>query len=385
MTNIYNFTAKAVRTIPSPSQEGVTTYFAYINFRDLPDNLPLEVNPREPKMTTNVGKTLKEAVESSDTDFDINNRGIVLVAKGFKFDTSKSMITLDLGNDPKEFGILDGGHTYTAIKEKRDALNDDINKYVRLEIIVGENLTVSRIADARNTSANVSDEALLELDDKFDFIKEAVKNESYAKDIAFKDNSPERLRVNELLKLIYIYNVYEFTTANEIPIKAYSSKMAVLKDLKKDLESKKNNYFNLAKLLPELVRLYNTVETEYKNKYLEYSPSGRFGAVRGIEKRKDEKKPFKSLYLEEDMEYKVSVGYILPVFAAFRVLLDKDTLTWKSNPFELWNKIGSELVKNTLESSRNNPQDAGKNTSIWSNNYSKVENALFRELLAGKQ
>ncbi|WP_019785862.1 AIPR family protein, partial [Streptococcus sobrinus] len=272
MTNIYNFTAKAVRTIPSPSQEGVTTYFAYINFRDLPDNLPLEVNPREPKMTTNVGKTLKEAVESSDTDFDINNRGIVLVAKGFKFDTSKSMITLDLGNDPKEFGILDGGHTYTAIKEKRDALNDDINKYVRLEIIVGENLTVSRIADARNTSANVSDEALLELDDKFDFIKEAVKNESYAKDIAFKDNSPERLRVNELLKLIYIYNVYEFTTANEIPIKAYSSKMAVLKDLKKDLESKKNDYFNLAKLLPELVRLYNTVETEYKNKYLEYSP-----------------------------------------------------------------------------------------------------------------
>ena len=385
MTNIYNFTAKAVRTIPSPSQEGVTTYFAYINFRDLPDNLPLEVNRREPKMTTNVGKTLKEAVESSDTDFDINNRGIVLVAKGFKFDTSKSMITLDLGNDPKEFGILDGGHTYTAIKEKRDALNDDINKYVRLEIIVGENLTVSRIADARNTSANVSDEALLELDDKFDFIKEAVKNESYAKDIAFKDNSPERLRVNELLKLIYIYNVYEFTTANEIPIKAYSSKMAVLKDLKKDLESKKNNYFNLAKLLPELVRLYNTVETEYKNKYLEYSPSGRFGAVRGIEKRKDGKKPFKSLYLEEDMEYKVSVGYILPVFAAFRVLLDKDTLTWKSNPFELWNKIGSELVKNTLESSRNNPQDAGKNTSIWSNNYSKVENALFRELLAGKQ
>ncbi|AWN19915.1 AIPR family protein [Streptococcus sobrinus] len=385
MTNIYNFTAKAVRTIPSPSQEGVTTYFAYINFRDLPDNLPLEVNPREPKMTTNVGKTLKEAVESSDTDFDINNRGIVLVAKGFKFDTSKSMITLDLGNDPKEFGILDGGHTYTAIKEKRDALNDDINKYVRLEIIVGENLTVSRIADARNTSANVSDEALLELDDKFDFIKEAVKNESYAKDIAFKDNSPERLRVNELLKLIYIYNVYEFTTANEIPIKAYSSKMAVLKDLKKDLESKKNDYFNLAKLLPELVRLYNTVETEYKNKYLEYSPSGRFGAVRGIEKRKDGKKPFKSLYLEEDMEYKVSVGYILPVFAAFRVLLDKDTLTWKSNPFELWNKIGSELVKNTLESSRNNPQDAGKNTSIWSNNYSKVENALFRELLAGKQ
>ena len=46
--------------------------------------------------------------------------------------------------------------------------------------------------------------------------------------------------------------------------------------------------------------------------------------------------------------------------------------------------VGSSLVKNTLESSRNNPQDAGKNTSIWSNNYSKVENEMFREMLKNK-
>ena len=85
MSSKFNFKAFAVRTINSPSQEGVTTYFAYINFRDLPSDLPMEVNPRKPKMTTAVAKSLINAVKSPDTDFEINNRGIVIVAKQFKF------------------------------------------------------------------------------------------------------------------------------------------------------------------------------------------------------------------------------------------------------------------------------------------------------------
>ncbi len=35
MSSTFNFKASAVRTIESPSQKGVTTYFVYLNFRDL--------------------------------------------------------------------------------------------------------------------------------------------------------------------------------------------------------------------------------------------------------------------------------------------------------------------------------------------------------------
>jgi len=101
--------------------------------------------------------------------------------------------------------------------------------------------------------------------------------------------------------------------------------------------------------------------------------------------KKEGKKKYTTLFLQNQIDYKVSVGYILPVFSAFRVLLIKDrlkgTLKWISDPKKMWDKIGAELVKNTLDSSRNNPQDAGKNGAIWSNNYSKVENELFREML----
>ena len=383
MTHNVKFAAKAVRTIPSPSLEGVTTYFVYVNFRDLPSNLPLDVNPRKPKMNTSVGKALKAAVESPDTDFDINNRGIVIVANSFKFDNINSIVSIDLGDDPLLYGIVDGGHTYTAIINNRDQVSD-IDKFVRLEIIVGDNLTVSRIADARNTSSTVSDIALFELDDKFDFIKNAVKDTPYANEIAIKDNSAERLPISELLKLLFVFNNTKFSK-NEMPTQAYSGKAAVFKDVKNDLDSETGIYYDLANHLTELVELYDYIEKDYKNKFNEAYPNGRFGAIRGIEKQKEGKKKYTTLFLQNQIDYKVSVGYILPVFSAFRVLLIKDrlkgTLKWISDPKKMWDKIGAELVKNTLDSSRNNPQDAGKNGAIWSNNYSKVENELFREML----
>ncbi|EGS7943942.1 abortive phage infection protein, partial [Enterococcus faecalis] len=172
----------------------------------------------------------------------------------------------------------------------------------------------------------------------------------------------------------------------EMPTQAYSGKATVFKDIKKDLDNKTNYYNNLSSLLPDLVRLYDYIELDFKNKYLEYNPSGKFGALRGIEKKKDGKKPLKTLFLENDTDYKVASGYILPVFGAFRVLVQKESqnLNWRIDPIQMWNKIGASLIKNTFESSRNNPQDAGKNASIWSNNYSKVENEMFRQMLENK-
>lgn len=249
MTSKVHFKAYSVRTINSPSQKGVTTYFAYVNFKELPCDIPLEVNPRKPKMNTAVAKALINAVKSPDTDFDINNRGIVIVAKSFNFNTTNNAITLDLDNDPENYGILDGGHTYTAIIENRDDLSEDIDKFVKLEIIVGDNLTVSRIADARNTSASVSDIALYELDNKFDFVKEAVKDEPYANDIAIKDNSKERLQIVELLKLLFTYNIYRFSDSKDSPTQAYSGKAYVFKDIKADLDNGTGYYHNLGIIL----------------------------------------------------------------------------------------------------------------------------------------
>lgn len=61
--------------------------------KDLPEDLPLDVNPREPKMNTNVAKRLKNAVVEPEMDFYINNRGIVIAAKSLVFNSSSSEVT----------------------------------------------------------------------------------------------------------------------------------------------------------------------------------------------------------------------------------------------------------------------------------------------------
>ena len=384
MSSKFNFKAFAVRTINSPSQEGVTTYFAYINFRDLPSDLPMEVNPREPKMTTAVAKSLINAVKSPDTDFDINNRGIVIVAKQFKFTPNQSLVTLDLGDDPQNYGILDGGHTYKAIIDNRDQVNSDLDKFVKLEIIVGEQLTVSRIADARNTSAQVSDIALFELDDKFDLIKDSLLNEQYASDIAYKDNENKRIPIAELLRLMFTFNIKRFPDDSNAPVSAYSGKQAVFKDYQKEFGTDSNIYKKLSPFLPDLVDLYELIQKELPNKYQEYKNSegknAAFGKIRGVEGSGS----YLTDFTQQSINYNISTGFLMPIFGAFRALLRETDgkINWEFNPKEVWNIAGTRLVQNTFDTDTN-PQQVGKSKTLWQANY-RIVDSVRKDLLLDK-
>ena len=384
MSSKFNFKAFAVRTINSPSQEGVTTYFAYINFRDLPSDLPMEVNPRKPKMTTAVAKSLINAVKSPDTDFDINNRGIVIVAKQFKFTPNQSLVTLDLGDDPQNYGILDGGHTYKAIIDNRDQVNSDLDKFVKLEIIVGEQLTVSRIADARNTSAQVSDIALFELDDKFDLIKDSLLNEQYASDIAYKDNENKRIPIAELLRLMFTFNIKRFPDDSNAPVSAYSGKQAVFKDYQKEFGTDGNIYKKLSPFLPDLVDLYELIQKELPNKYQEYKNSegknAAFGKIRGVEGSGS----YLTDFTQQSINYNISTGFLMPIFGAFRALLRETDgkINWEFNPKEVWNIAGTRLVQNTFDTDTN-PQQVGKSKTLWQANY-RIVDSVRKDLLLDK-
>ena len=375
------FKVKTVRTITSPSNPDVTTYYAWTEFQDLPSGISLEVNPRKPKMNTSVAKQLIAAVKSTDNDFDLNNRGIVITANNFKFHTNNSVAELDLGDDPKKFGILDGGHTYQAIIENRNHLSETTKKYVKLEILVGKDLDVAALADARNTSAQVSDLALFELDDKFDFIKEAIKNEIYANDIAFKDNDNKRIPIIELLKLMFAFNIKRYPDDSSAPVSTYSAKHTVFKDYKKEFDSNPNIYKQLALQIPKLVELYEKIQTELPEKYQEFKnedgKTGRFGSVRGVENNGN----FSTLYTQKTLSYEISIGFILPIFGAFRALLKEENgvLEWNFDPIEIWEKAGLRLVQNTFDTDTN-PQQVGKSKTLWQSNY-RIVDSIQKDLL----
>ena len=98
------FKGNSLRTLVSPYKKGAkdestyeTIYYLLVDMKDLPENIPLDVNPREPKMTTNVAKSLLAAVTEPETDFYINNRGIVIAAKSLTFNSTDSEVTIDIG------------------------------------------------------------------------------------------------------------------------------------------------------------------------------------------------------------------------------------------------------------------------------------------------
>lgn len=390
----FQFKVHSVRTLKSPyaavGEKGEgheTLYYVLADMRDLPDTLPLEVNPREPKMSTSVAKRLKEAVTESDYDFYLNNRGIVIAAKSFSFDTTKSIITIDLGNqeemgDRMQYGILDGGHTYTAIVQERERIPKDLTKYVRLEIITNVN-NITRLSDARNTSVQVSDIALFNLDNKFQSIMDAIVGQPYENRIAYKDNEQKDIHVYELLRLVYAFDIEKFCDDSAAPIQSYSGKAQVFKRYKEAYDTP--FYQQLVKEIPTLVRLYDKIESEISLKYNQYKKEQgtsipRFGGVRGIEAKENTV----SYYLKTPMNYLVSSGYLYPILGAFRCLLrfDEETgeLKWEFDPVAMWEEVGKALVQNTFET-LNNPQLAGKDKQLWLSNYRIVETQSLRKLL----
>lgn len=393
---LLNFKIHALRTLASPyktrENENIceTIYYLLADMNDLPENIPLDVNPREQKMSSSVAKKLVAAVSEPENDFYLNNRGIVISVKDLSFDSSKSTVTIDLGNqdnddDKFSYGILDGGHTYRAIIENRKYIMDDQKKYVRIEVIKNvQNIT--RLSDARNTSVQVSDIALFNLDNKFDNIKEAISKEPYADRIAYKDNEDKDLHVYELLRLMFALDKEKYPDDTAAPTQSYSGKAQVFKRYKSAYDS--DFYRSLTTYLPTLVNLFDTIEKDLPKCYKEYkrnlgTANPRFGAVRGIECCPTDK-PYYTNYLHNETPYNISNGYIYPIFGAFRFLIDfnKETgkVNWLFDPIEIWNEVGTALTQNTFETWAN-PNLAGKDKQLWLSNYRIVETQSLRKLL----
>lgn len=399
MVKQIKFKVDSLRTLTSPYKRTEkdetsleTIYYLLINMKDLPDDIPMDVNPRVPKMGTNVAKRLIKAVVEPETDFYINNRGIIIAAKSLSFNSAESEVSIDIGdqndeNDKFSYGILDGGHTYTAIIQNRDKIPKDIEKYVRMEVITNV-VNITRLSDARNTSVQVSDIALFNLEDSFEDIRRAIQEQTYADKIAYKDNENKPISISELLRLMYAFDVEKYPDDNIAPIQSYSGKAQVFKRYKDAFKSV--FYKSLTKQLPKLVELYDLIEREIGDKYVEYKKNlgvsiPRFGAVKGVE---SVEKGTKTEFLQNKIYYSVSSGYIYPIFGAFRSLLKIDEETgivyWLYDPIEIWREVGMSIVQNTFETS-SNPQLAGKDKQLWLSNYRIVETQSLRKLLKARR
>ena len=382
---ILTFKVQSFRKIPNPylksdeGEKGAEMYVAICDVKDLPDDFPMDTNPREQKMTTNVAKKIKESLlNTSELNFFLLNRGILLSAKDVSYSNYSNEMTISF-EDSEVHGNVDGGHTYKTILQFRDQL-DKGQQYVKIEILTGIEGIFQSLAAARNTSVQVQDKSIAELEDRFDIIKNTLANENYISRVFFKENDAGDIDVADLLAILNMFNISRYNGMTSFPINSYSSKKKCIdlyiSDHKEYGESAENPYVKMISIMPDIFRLYDAIEVGMNRFYRQKNPGGRYGATKGVQVPKAGQE-IRSKFLGNEMEAASPNGFIYPILGAFRALVEEKDgkYCWKKNPFAVLEKVGAELVESTVSMSRslgNNPQSVGKEANIWKTLYMTI-------------
>ncbi len=340
----------------------------------LTDDIPLDPNPRDQKTNKTLYKEVRKSlIDSSDLTFHLKNKGITILAQKVKPDANKSAVTITFGDGD---GIVDGGHTYTIIKENRDEIPK--GQYVKLEVLTGApQFLVESIAQGLNTSVQVSPMSLDNLSNKFAWIKDELAHTPYREEIAYKDNAPGSFTVRDIIALLTLFNIELFPeTDSRHPKIAYTSKAECLR--KFEDEDNERSYRKLRPILRDILELYDYVQLKandlYNKKY-----GGKALKLAFFQTR--QRGQYRYIFTEEEASHRIADGALYPILGAFRFLVeDKDEyFAWKLNSFDevkaFFDRVGAELImatKSTSDSRDRNPNAIGKDDTHWQNLYKTV-------------
>lgn len=382
---ICKFKVQSFRKIPNPylnqetGDKNATTYMALCDVKDLPDDIPMETNPREQKLTTNVAKKIRDSLLDSDSsDFYLLNRGLLLSAKDVVYNNYTNEVIV-VFEDADVHGNVDGGHTYKLILENRDKL-DFGQQYVKIEFVTGVESIFQRLAAARNTSVQVQDKSIAELENRFEIIKTAIAKESFSKRVFFKENDNGDIDVADLLAILNLFNISRYPGKDDVPVVSYSAKKKCIDyyiDAHKQFgETEGNPYVKMKPIMVDIFKLYDTIETHISSYYRQKYTGGRYGSVKGVSTPKNGQE-FKSKFYENHLDCSSPTGFLYPILGAFRALVEEvgGVYRWKKDPFTVLEHVGGDLTEVTVERSRslgNNPQSTGKDPGNWKTLYMTV-------------
>lgn len=374
----FTFPVVSFRNLETPfTKHGYRDYFAVVSLSNLPDLSDWrEINVRDPKLTGAVPEAIRESVISNPELFVFLNRGIVLSVDSVTFDNKKNEVTVVMKN-PHLHGLLDGGHTYNIVRAENEGL--DFDQFVRLEILEGfKEDEIPTLVDARNTSNQVKDQSLMNLQGEFDRLKGALKDKPYFDKIAFKEfetddtGNPKPIDVREIIAILTVFDKDNFSKAVH-PINAYRSKAACLKHF----ELNKESYRKIYPVADDVLRLYDAIQLNLPTLYNKARgdagdvAGGKFGKLTGVTVYKGSRR-MKLHFSNKDSKYAVPTGFIYPLLGAFRALLTEKNgkYGWAKgvDPFKLLEGelgIGLADTIGAFALDARNPSKTGKSPLVW--------------------
>jgi hypothetical protein len=215
------------RSLPIPGLQGTKVGDCFIRVTDLPKELDrfMEVNPRVPNRTQKevlsgpVVKGIRKTLLEYPEDMAIKNQGIYLLVENvsdFKREAGgdgKISITL---TDPNRHGIVNGGHTYSAIIDAIENADEMETKaleraFVRVHLLQGiDDSKVAEIAEGLNRSKQVDDPSLANLKDHFKKIQQVMAGKPGEQAIAYHQGDEGDFYISEILVFLEMFNRERF-------------------------------------------------------------------------------------------------------------------------------------------------------------------------------
>lgn len=346
-----------------------------VSLDQYPFDFGLGPNPREPVLTSPVSKKIGSTLEENGRNFHLLNRGVTLVAKSAEYDNKTSRMRLVLAEEEEEkrfFGILDGGNTNARINKYREELLEEkakeelAKRFVNAQILIPElgngNVPspemmdlLNDIKEARNTSVQVKQKSIADSRRHFDVFKSVLGNEPYAAEISWHEGQRGSIDAQTIVILLMLYYPRFCDEADgREPSNAYGHKERCLDAFLEYAKDEPDRLEAWITLVPDMIRFFDHLQVTFPKHY-----GGRFGGItevqiyderqykRGIKKYR--KTAPKSQFLGNDMKYSYPIGWLYPIYAAFRVLIGPSRegggLTWKKDPVDFWQENGDEICR----------------------------------------
>jgi hypothetical protein len=383
----FRLPTKSFRSIPSPHGNSKFGFF-FTGANKLPKGIWdwREVNPREVNTKTSVFKAISATLSQNPERFHERNRGITIVAKSLNYDDKKQEVVLELC-DKELHGVVDGAHTLRAVLDSQENSDQTENAAVFFKCITGIEATeIAEIAGGLNTSQQVDLKSLENLRDHFELLKRTLTNMPYADKIAYKMNDPLPVDVREVLYYLAVFDCSVYSDKAH-PVALFGRKEGIVRrfsDQAAQKEEAGDSFKILISKAPEILMLRDLIEKKVLERL-----DGRYKAGRGTRVRSESNKNNQLIFLDETVNGRVPLGWIMPLLAAFRANVrwkkPRGSFGWIIPVEELLDTCIDDLllgIKEIHAQENSRPEYVGRNALAWRISYDTVSRAILQQELS---
>ena len=348
------------RALPIPFSQAIAGQTpklgtCFVNVAELPSELAewMHVNPRIPRLTKKshlqgpVAKAIVETLLDEPEMMCVRNNGIFLLVDSAAFKKEaggQGILTLKLEN-PELHGIVNGGHTFAAIREAAEDPDkpEPWDAMVRLHIYEGIDVGfIADIAEGMNRSLQVDDASLENLQGTFDEIKDALKGQKGEDSIAYRQGDTQDIDIQFVLTIMAMLNHSKFPDRKTHPNKLFGQPKAVLEGFVADAKNG-SSYRILLPKLHDILVLSDHIQREMaarlaKLKVRNSASGNRVGSKKN--------KTLPAHFSGGTIGGHVPLGWVYPVLAAFRANIDPNR--WTKGKFA-WLEEPATLLKDTID------------------------------------